>query len=309
MATEPQPKKKTVSLKDIKTGIEHDLGARLTTHLIGLKNQFGKDSEIHQLASRALKGDFGGERSVGQDVLSNLGKKLKDVRHDLGKAYNWDRMYEGIQTDKAVKDYIQKRVAGNHGTGLFRKTAEQFASVLGLHKNKSTTHDDFWQGLRDHVTKTLGNAVNKSHLSDERLYRSIRRNAHTEDDVTELQNMLSKNQNTKEAKQFKESLGYVPAKAPTVKGIRDKKGVDSSNIESYSRQLDFVLKFEKCTAHKEYIDEQKANGKNIEEIKEGLEHTFHLDDSEAAKALIKYGMPDHDTDYSDEYQDSLTNGE
>jgi hypothetical protein len=276
-------------LKELEHNVDPMLAnTRLAYHLKDLATTY-KGSHVGRLAEKALKGEWGAP-NTGTDPFTELGTQLTNGGHQLGKAYNWNKIHEALVVDNAVRDYIHNRVKGNFGNNLFRKVAESYANVAG---RKAANHEDFWTGLRQHLQTKLGKdslyGMDKSNLTDEKLFRSLRRQAYREADQEDIATNKSKAD-----KKVKGGGVSLPAKRNLSQLPADKK-----HVEAYSKHKDdYILKYMAklseepcCDYHTDFIQDCQEKGMDMEGIKEALQHEFHLSPSEASKAMLVYASP------------------
>lgn len=278
-----------ITLKELEKDVDPYLAnTRLAYHLKNLQKTFF-NSDVGELATKALKGQWS---SPEGGVFKRLGQALQDRGLAIAKAYNFHRIDNALNVDKEVGDYVKSIVKSNnnHGGKLYRKVAEAFAplATVDLQGNELKKHaqfDDFWDGLRSHIKNKLGSGSNmqlpSSELSDKKLYNSLRRLAYKEGDIEDAQ--TNKRRKSKGSDlTWRDNMSLLP---------------DKRSVEAYKRYEEALVQYMKevpvgCYPHvEEFIDEMKEKKVPLNELREMLEHEFHMTSEEAVKALFGYSLP------------------
>lgn len=197
----------SVSKRELYSGVDKQIaGTRLAYHLRQLQKEFaghagGPGAAIRTLATKALAG------KTGRDPYKELGGLLKQSKHGLANAYNWNRVTEGLNVDSAVKDYIDAIAAkekAKSGDDFYQRVANHFDLKNGRQVGNDK-HGRFWDGLRNHIKSKFGGVVDSVHLSDDRLNRSIQRHSAREQDRVDVEGK-------EPGVSWKESFNWTPAK-------------------------------------------------------------------------------------------------
>jgi hypothetical protein len=135
-------------------------GTALAYHLRQIA-QSGKP-DVAALAEYALAGRT--PPGVNGDVYKALGRRLSRANHPLAKAYNWDRMSEGLSLDNWLEKFVRKNVQslGHPDDQYFEKVRRQF----GTGRNgRNRAYDAFWSRLESAAAKD-NFVLSKRHKED-----------------------------------------------------------------------------------------------------------------------------------------------
>jgi len=150
-----------------------------------------------EMVGQQLKQRHIREQLIGHAKETGLIKNKLDERQyrqwwdNLAHGYNWDRVTHVLAVDAATREYMdQTQVRGAEaGADKFRRIAKAFVQNPGLDGTgpKHRQHDEFWAGLRSHVSSRLkGLGIHGSLTTEPQLQRSILRHAFQETDAAEV---------------------------------------------------------------------------------------------------------------------------